>query len=58
MAQQSLQEFRREFDDTVAKVVADKGKSTLFLTRKQHDIIVHSLLEIGNNDLRKSTKND
>ena len=56
MAQQSLQEFRREFDDSVKKLVAEKGKSTLLLTRQQYDAIVNRLLEMRNNDVRKSTK--
>ena len=55
MAQQSLQEFRREFDDSVTKLVAEKGKSTR-LTRQQHDSIVYRLLEMRNNDVRKLTK--
>ena len=56
MAQQSLQEFRREFDDSVTKLVAEKGKSTLLLTRQQHDSIVYRLLEMRNDDVRKLTK--
>ena len=55
MAQQSLQEFRREFDDSVTKLVAEKGKSIL-LTRQQHDSIVYRLLEMINNNARKLTK--